>query len=104
MRAFYLSRPEIWQTPSAGSDVTVGLTIRQTASAESVTSHLARLATRFPLPWSHYVRLLSVEDLDARLFYEAEGLRGGWTVRQLDRQIESSPDPISWTPPIPLPS
>jgi len=61
MRAFYLSRPEIWQTPSAGSDVTVGLTIRQTASAESVTSHLARLATRFPLPWSHYVRLLSVE-------------------------------------------
>lgn len=89
MRAFYLSPPEIWQTPSAGSDVTVGLTIRQTASAESVTSHLARLATRFPLPWSHYVRLLSVEDLDARLFYEAEGLRGGWTVRQLDRQIET---------------
>jgi predicted nuclease of restriction endonuclease-like (RecB) superfamily len=42
---------------------------------------------RFPLSWSHYVRLLSVEKPEARAFYEAESLRGGWTVRQLDRQI-----------------
>ena len=41
----------------------------------------------FPLPWSHYVRLLSVEKPEARAFYEAEALRGGWSVRQLDRQI-----------------
>lgn len=43
----------------------------------------------FPLPWSHYVRLLSVEDTKARAFYEAEALRGGWSVRQLDRQIST---------------
>lgn len=43
----------------------------------------------FPLPWSHYVRLLSVEDPGARAFYEAEALRGGWSVRQLDRQIST---------------
>ena len=48
---------------------------------------LVSLATAFPLPWSHYVRLLSVENLNARRFYEAEALRGGWSVRQLDRQI-----------------
>jgi predicted nuclease of restriction endonuclease-like (RecB) superfamily len=47
------------------------------------------LAGRFPLPWSHYVRLLSIEKDDARRFYEHEALRGGWTVRQLDRQIGS---------------
>jgi len=41
----------------------------------------------FPLPWSHYVRLLSVKNEMARRFYEAEALRGGWSVRQLDRQI-----------------
>ena len=41
----------------------------------------------FPLPWSHYVRLLSVNNRQARSFYEAEALRGGWSVRQLDRQI-----------------
>jgi predicted nuclease of restriction endonuclease-like (RecB) superfamily len=43
----------------------------------------------FPLPWSHYVRLLSVKNTAARRFYEAESLRGGWSVRQLDRQISS---------------
>src|SRR2546421_311464 len=47
------------------------------------------LARAFPLPWSHYVRLLSVENLNARRFYEAEALRGGWSVRQLDRQVGS---------------
>ncbi len=44
---------------------------------------------RFPLPWSHYVKLLAVEDAEAREFYETEALRGGWSVRQLDRQIGS---------------
>ncbi len=41
----------------------------------------------FLLSWSHYVSLLSVGTSEARAFYEAEALRGGWTVRQLDRQI-----------------
>jgi predicted nuclease of restriction endonuclease-like (RecB) superfamily len=43
----------------------------------------------FPLPWSHYVRLLSVKNIEARRFYEAEALRGGWSERQLDRQIST---------------
>lgn len=42
-----------------------------------------------PLPWSHYVKLLAVPDDSARRFYEAEALRRGWSVRQLDRQISS---------------
>ena len=59
--------------------------IMQTVSAES--SNLIQLAKIFPLPWSAYVRLLSVKDNDARRFYEKETLRNGWSVRQLDRQI-----------------
>jgi predicted nuclease of restriction endonuclease-like (RecB) superfamily len=43
----------------------------------------------FPLPWSHYVRLLSLENEKARTFYHAEAVRGGWSFRQLDRQISS---------------
>ena len=50
---------------------------------------LTELAQVFALPWSAYVRLLSVKDENARQFYEAEALRGGWSVRQLDRQIGS---------------
>ena len=47
------------------------------------------LIRRFPLPWSAYVRLLSVRSPEARSFYEREALRAGWSVRQLDRQIDS---------------
>lgn len=58
--------------------------ILQTLSAKSVEVAVAR---RFQLPWSHYARLLRVTDADARRFYEQEALRGGWSLRQLDRQI-----------------
>ena len=60
-------------------------TILQTVSGESC--HLAQLAKSFPLPWSTYVRLLSVKKADARSFYEKETLRCGWSARQLERQI-----------------
>ena len=61
--------------------------IVQTPSAQ--LTNLAALATRFPLPWSAYVRLLSVKSETARAFYETEALRCGWSVRQLNRQIGS---------------
>lgn len=79
MRSFFLAWP-----------------IRQTLSSESATEalqtrsfRLEQLSQVFILPWSGYVRLLSVKDPQARQFYEAEALRGGWSVRQLDRQIGS---------------
>jgi predicted nuclease of restriction endonuclease-like (RecB) superfamily len=60
--------------------------ISQTVSGKLLLSELAQV---FTLPWSAYVRLLSVKNDHARRFYEAEALRGGWSVRQLDRQIGS---------------
>jgi predicted nuclease of restriction endonuclease-like (RecB) superfamily len=91
MRLFYLGWP-IRQTPSAKStppsiSQTVSTksalpAIRQTLSAESISPN-------FPLPWSHYVRLLTVADPNTRKYYEDEALLGGWSVRQLDRQIAS---------------
>lgn len=66
----------------------MGWPIRQTLSANSsVRTPLATSA--FPLPWSHYVRLLSVDNEHARRFYETEALRGGWSIRQLNRQIST---------------
>ena len=88
MRALHLGWP-ISQTLSAKSAPALGslqqADISQTLSAESFEA----LAARFPLPWSHYVRLLSVKNNRARAFYEEEAIRGGWTVRQLDRQIQA---------------
>ncbi|MFH0908788.1 MAG: PDDEXK nuclease domain-containing protein [bacterium] len=90
MRAFYLAFAGIFQTVSGKSRTThlllAGGNKGQALSGESA---LREIAARFPLPWSAYVRLLSVKNEFARRFYEAEALRGGWSVRQLERQIES---------------
>ena len=96
MRLFYLAWP-IRQTLSGELGALPVLSgpweIPQTLSAELGTpAHgwaLPELANAFPLPWSAYVRLLSVKSDAARQFYETEALRGGWSVRQLDRQIGS---------------
>lgn len=82
MKAFYLA----WPIPQTTSAQSKGRGILQTVSAESV---LSSIASSFPLPWSAYVRLLSVKNENARRFYETEALRGGWSVRQLERQINS---------------
>lgn len=50
---------------------------------------LGEIAHALPLPWTHYVRLLRVRNGLARGFYAREALAGGWSVRQLDRQITS---------------
>ncbi len=85
MRQFYSAWPpdRIRQTLSGEFEE---VQIRQHPSA---TFDLAEITRRFPLSWSHYVKLLAVRDAKVREFYEAEALRGGWTVRQLDRQIGS---------------
>jgi predicted nuclease of restriction endonuclease-like (RecB) superfamily len=89
MRLFYLGW-RISQTLSAKSYPAETLLDGGESSPDS-SSELSRPppARRFPLPWSHYVRLMTVKSEQARGFYEAEALRGGWSVRQLDRQIGS---------------
>lgn len=81
---------EIWQTLSAKSEELQIASQGSRSRALSSSLRLSEIARRFPLPWSHYVRLLSVKEAEARSFYETEALRGGWSVRQLDRQIATS--------------
>ena len=111
MRQFYLAAPpdRIRQTLS-GKLGEAG--IRQTVSGKSARAlvlvspeyprarsgsisvnapfELAALARAFPLPWSHYVLLIGrSRSPEAFSFYHTEALRGGWSVRQLQRQIDS---------------
>ena len=89
MRKFCQCWPpaQIFQTSSekclAGQDSPAKV---QTLSTEF---SLRDIANRFPLPWSHYVLLLSVKNPEGRAFYEKEALRGGWSVRQMERQIDT---------------
>lgn len=41
------------------------------------------------LSWSHYIKLMRVADKKAREFYEKEAVKAGWSVRQLERQINT---------------
>ena len=41
------------------------------------------------LTWSHFVELTSVSDEMARGFYEKQCVKEGWSVRELNRQINS---------------
>lgn len=51
---------------------------------------VAELARAFPLPWSHYVLLTNhSRSPEAFAFYHTEALRGGWSLRQLQHQIDS---------------
>jgi predicted nuclease of restriction endonuclease-like (RecB) superfamily len=75
---------ENFQTPSGKSPATGGV-----VGGIGTTPEYMALSARFTLPWSAYVRLLSVKTAAARAFYETEALREGWSVRQLDRQINS---------------
>jgi hypothetical protein len=88
MRRFFLAYPAtaISETLSRISGGELGAKIFEIAFRKLT---LTQLAQAFTLPWSAYVRLLSVKDDHARQFYETEALRGGWSVRQLDRQIGS---------------
>jgi len=96
-RAFYLAYPSapIGQTVSDKSESPIResesspLPVRKSESPIRTFS-LRDFAGRFPLPWTHYVHLLRrARSAEARRFYEAEAVSGGWSVRQLDRQIAS---------------
>ena len=86
MRLFYLSYPpeQILQTLSGESEsseifqtLSEKLEDTENMPATSAASILNSIASRFPLPWSAYVRLLSVKNINAREFYETEALRCG---------------------------
>lgn len=100
-RQFYQTYPGIWQTPSAKSLSTVlPEPMWQTLSAKLPGAGMGATATpASPMPgvpvgpllerlsFSHFAELLQLDDPLQRTFYEAETLRGHWSVRELKRQI-----------------
>ena len=81
MRRFYLSYPvEISETLSRK------LLFGKPQTVSGISEALMR---KFLLSWSHYRLLMCLDEPFKREFYEAESIRGNWSVRQLDRQIQS---------------
>jgi predicted nuclease of restriction endonuclease-like (RecB) superfamily len=67
-----------------------GAMVQAQTAPSSLSLPLSELARAFPLPWSHYVLLIGrSRSPEAFAFYQTEALRGGWSVRQLQRQMDS---------------
>lgn len=86
MRLFYLTYME----PAISETVSRKWAAPEKSGTRSRIFPLDDLMVAFPLSWSHYVLLTRrCRSDEARHFYHAEALRGGWSVRQLQRQIDS---------------
>ena len=57
----------------------------QTLSAES-----EKQQPTFNLSWSHYLKLMRIDDENERKFYEIEAAKNNWSVRELQRQFDSA--------------
>lgn len=96
-RTFYLTYPpehlnRVLEEKSESSIRKLPLDLAAVANSESLLRKLSlgQLNEVFRLPWTHYARLVRrTRSPEARAFYEAEALCGGWTVKQLERQIDS---------------
>jgi predicted nuclease of restriction endonuclease-like (RecB) superfamily len=63
---------------------------QQTLSVKSKKAIKQTVSVIFNLSWSHYLILVRIENEDERKFYEIEASKNNWSVRELDRQVNSS--------------
>ncbi|MBQ3245460.1 MAG: DUF1016 family protein [Bacteroidales bacterium] len=66
------------------------------ADAAEIRNSVAEIQTnssephKFVLSWSHYLILMRIKDANARSFYEIECAKQNWSIRWLQRQVNSS--------------
>lgn len=107
MRNFYdLYSQQIQQTVSAEFKVTEKKGKSQTLPAEfhlfdnqineNSTTDLTDLnfskknTFNFNLPWSHYLKLMRIKNINERKFYEIEAHKNNWSLRELQRQYDAA--------------
>lgn len=66
--------------------------IPQTPSAESTSQVMSWQSKQdeFALSWSHYLKLMRIDDENERRFYQIESFKNNWSVRELQRQYDSA--------------
>lgn len=61
---------------------------QQTLSVKSEKGQIE--SNEFKLSWSHYLKLMRIDDELERKFYEIETFKNNWSLRELDRQYNSA--------------
>jgi predicted nuclease of restriction endonuclease-like (RecB) superfamily len=84
-RQFYRTYPRIRESLTAELQQALPPSrIRESATPESMGGDVLQ-----KLSFTHLAELIQIEDAEKRAFYETECMRGGWSVRELKRQIAS---------------
>ncbi len=89
MRKFYMIYQK-QQTLSVNSDFEIPQTLSAKFKIEKPASLMRNLELPFKLGWSHYIQLIKIENEEERDFYEIEAVNNNWSVRELERQYDSS--------------
>lgn len=64
--------------------------ISQTLSDQFTYLPKASNGRRFYLSWSHYLKLMRIDNTDERHFYEIEAIKNDWSLSELQRQFDSA--------------
>lgn len=64
--------------------------IGQTVSDQFENLPSVSTGRKFLLSWSHYLKLMRIENRDERHFYEIEAVKNNWSLRELNRQFDSA--------------
>lgn len=64
--------------------------IGQKVSDQFINLPTTENGRKFFLSWSHYLKLMRIENIDERHFYEIESVKNDWSLHELKRQFDSS--------------
>ncbi|MCH8568981.1 MAG: PDDEXK nuclease domain-containing protein [Balneolales bacterium] len=94
MRMFYLtySKSETLSRKSEKPDSNTGIPQTMSGEFDNSSDEIQKqqtLSAVFNLSWSHYLKLMRIDDSLERRFYEIECAENNWSVRELQRQFDS---------------
>jgi predicted nuclease of restriction endonuclease-like (RecB) superfamily len=64
--------------------------IKQMRSFYLVYSKGQKASDEFTLSWSHYLKLMRIDNKEERKFYEIEAFQNNWGLKELQRQFDSA--------------
>lgn len=84
MRNFYLVFKDRIVEPEKSAS------LMRKSDEEKSASPMRKIESPFNLSWTHYLQLIKIENEKERNFYEIEAVNNNWSVRELERQYDSS--------------
>jgi len=86
-RLFYISYPQISQ--SVPDQFSLNYQKVQSLTGESTQHQIDIFKLLNSCTFTHFIELIRIDDPLKRLFYEIETIKGNWSVRELQRQINA---------------